>query len=152
MRVSLLTCALLVLSFSGCSSGVDPEKANRPKVYPISGVVTLAGEPVEKAVVVFVGTGGATARGTTDESGNFTLTTFDQDDGAVAGEQQVSILKEEAGYDPNQLKIGEAPPVVEKDRNALPKKYADPKTSGLTANVSETETNHFTFDLTKETK
>tara|TARA_R110002111_G_scaffold255157_1_gene321295 strand:- start:92352 stop:92807 length:456 start_codon:yes stop_codon:yes gene_type:complete len=148
MRFSTLICASLVLCFSGCSSGTDPEIAKRPKVYPVTGSVTLAGQPVEKAVVIFVGGDGVTARGVTDASGEFALTTFDQNDGAVAGAQQVGILKEEAGYDPNQLKIGEAPPAVKADRNALPKKYADPKSSGLKADVKDGQENHFTFDLT----
>tara|TARA_R110002095_G_scaffold84679_2_gene73626 strand:+ start:722 stop:1177 length:456 start_codon:yes stop_codon:yes gene_type:complete len=148
MRLFTLICASLALCFSSCSSGVDPETANRPKVYPVTGIVTLAGQPVEKAVVIFVGGDGVTARGVTDASGEFALTTFNQGDGAVAGAQQVGILKEEAGYDPNQLKIGEAPPVVKADRNALPKKYADPKSSGLTADVKDGQKNHFPFELT----
>jgi len=85
MRFSTLICASLVLCFSGCSPSTDPEIAKRPKVYPATGLVTLAGEPVEKAVVIFVSGDGVTARGVTDSSGEFTLTTFDQDDGAVAG-------------------------------------------------------------------
>lgn len=150
MRFTTLICASLVLFFSGCTSSVAPEIAKRPKVYPVTGIVTLAGQPVEKAVVIFVGSDGVTARGTTDTSGEFALTTFDQEDGAVAGTQQVSILKEEANYDPNQLKIGEAPPTVKADRNALPQKYADPKTSGLTADVKDGQENHFSFALTDQ--
>ncbi len=147
MRFTTLICASLILGISGCSSGTDPNKAKRPKVYPVTGVVTLAGQPVDKAVVIFVGGDGNTARGTTNSSGEFVLTTFDQNDGAVAGAQQVGILKEEAGYDPNKLKIGEAPPPTKADRNALPKKYANPKTSSLTATVNTEQKNHFSFDL-----
>lgn len=153
MRITIWLIAGMLLVFTGCASETDVLKAQRPKVFPVTGSVTLAGKPVEKAVVIFVGQGGSTARGTTDSAGKFSLMTFDQNDGAVAGPQQVGILKEVAGYDPNQLQIGQAPPpVTEAAKHPLPAVYADPKTSGLQATVSDKEKNNFAFDLVEKSK
>lgn len=147
MRMTFAVIFCLLMGISGCSSGAS-QNGNRPKVYPVTGNLTMSGKPVEKAVVIFVGAGGSTARGTTDASGNFRLTTFEPNDGAVAGPQQVSVVKEVAAYDPNTLKIGEAPPPSTSDKNALPKSYGNPQTSGLTATVSENGPNKFEFALT----
>ena len=149
MRMGLVMFVGWLLSFSGCSLG-DSQKGQRLRVYPVTGSVTMSSQPVDKAMVIFVGPDGSTARGTTNAEGDFTLTTFEANDGAVAGPQQVAIVKEEAGYDPNQLKIGQAPPTSGSNKSALPKIYADPKTSGLTVTVSEDAPNEFGFDLTEK--
>jgi hypothetical protein len=78
----------LALSF-GCSG--------RKSVYPAHGtVVDAAGKPVAGALVVFHPAGGDSKdpdlpRATTGDDGAFKLTTFDNGDGAPAGNYTITI-------------------------------------------------------------
>lgn len=118
---------LLPLGFlpllAGCGGG---EK--REPTFPVIGKVTDGSKPVANAQVVFHPEGGAAdapkPRGTTDANGQFTLTTYDGNDGAPARTYRVSV---------EQWKTvnAEAGPV-----NQLPARYANPSQSGLTATVS----------------
>lgn len=84
-------CVILV---SGCGGSTT---AGRKPVFAASGSVKLNGAPLADAVVTFAPTGGQpTAFGTTDEEGNFSLTTYDFQDGAAAGPYKVIITKSAA--------------------------------------------------------
>jgi hypothetical protein len=151
----------------GCSGGGDP---NRPKTYPVSGTVKLNGVPVDGATVTFQLTEGKeSAIGSTDAKGNYSLSSFSPNDGAVAGQYKVSISKFEAekpsakvtALPPGQIASGEldasyAPPSVSPaggkggaagPKNLLPVKYANPDSSALRALVSDKGGNTFDFDL-----
>jgi hypothetical protein len=85
---------------------------------------------------------GHAATGNLDKDGSFRLTTFQKDDGAVAGSYQVAIQvfpAEGAGL-PGAEFAGKAPPI--------PQKYASPATSGLTAEIKPSE-NTLDFPLSK---
>ena len=98
----LALCGGLRLGLAGC--GEDPGVTDRPATVPVSGVVTLGGNPVEGATVTFhagVPAPGQTAQGNsavgqTDAEGRFQLKTFEANDGAVPGEYVVTISKYEA--------------------------------------------------------
>jgi len=81
----VLGCALLVLSLAGCSSG-----SSRPDVelVPVEGVVTLGGEPLAGASVMF----GGVAMGETDAEGRYELSQGTKK-GVPVGEYQVVIEK-----------------------------------------------------------
>ena len=109
--------------------------------------VTYNGSPVEGARVSFSSTSEQQgASGTTNVEGIAKITTFDPEDGAIAGEHRVKITKDEIEVlqeaDPNdptsQAKI--------RTNHHLPQKYGNVRTSGLTATVTEGE-NEFTFEL-----
>jgi hypothetical protein len=73
----------------GCGGGVSG-----PPTEPVSGVVTLDGQPVAKANVVFVPDGaGQGAAGVTDEAGKYALTTTTSRDGAVVGSYKIMVTK-----------------------------------------------------------
>ena len=74
-----------VLAAAGCGGGSGP--------VPVRGVVTLDGQPVANAAVVFVAQtpGGRDAYGSTDANGAFRLTTTKPDDGALPGKYKVVI-------------------------------------------------------------
>jgi hypothetical protein len=126
-------------------------------MVPVSGKVIYKGQPVEGAVVTFMSEAAPrTATGKTDAAGAFKLTTYDTNDGAVAGEHKVSISKAAAGGDAKPMSpedyakfmsgSGGKPPQQEVS-DAIPAKYASPETSGLTRTVVDGDVNEFTFEL-----
>lgn len=147
-----LLAAVTLLCF-GCSS----EKLDRPPLYKVSGVVTYKGEPVTGADITFVNEG-RSAFGRTNDKGEYKLTTFSSNDGAVEGKHSVSIVQipivaptaalpdvESEAYQPPG--IGEAT-MPEGPKSTLPKKYADVASSGLVGVVNKEGDNVINFDLT----
>ena len=128
------------LSAAGCSSRPDKWAAKRPKTYPAKGRVLWDGKP-EEGIVVSLDSKvhNVSASAITDSTGAFKLKTYKTGDGAVAGEHAVR-LENRIVKDPNAEIVVEV--VI------LPKKYADAKTSGLTATVLEKGSNEFTFEVT----
>ncbi len=138
---NLLAVALLAIPLCGFGcSGVGDD--GRPSRYPVTGTVTMNGEPVANANVNFqLVDGSGSAVGVTDSQGRYELTSFVPGDGAVPGEYQVTVTKfsqltpspdvseDDADYDPD------APAMV--PENLLPERYANPATSELTATVTE---------------
>lgn len=148
--------ALAILGMLGCSGAAD----DRPKTAKVRGKVTYNGKPVEGAFVSFVSDDAPrAATGKTDANGEFTLTTYEPGDGAIVGmTYKVVITKsaaaaaaDDGGYDPDNPN-----PSYEKrmekpegdGTSEIPAKYADPKTSGLTATIEDKEENYFEFNLT----
>ena len=145
---------VLCAAFAGC--GGAEGAANRPPTYPASGLVTYNGQPVADAQVVFIPQQqqgkGAFAR--TNAQGEYKLSTFGDEDGAVAGAYYVTITK---------MEIPPAPPALDQDdpnykepgpretqrptKYLIPKKYTQATSSKLTAEVKESE-NRFDFALT----
>lgn len=143
-------CMVLLVGCSGATQ--DP---NRPKTYPVKGTVTHKGQPVEGAMVTFMAQTpeGRGATGRTDASGQFLLTTFGGNDGAMAGDYKISVSKiqvegalsqEEAQK--YQEKGKPLPPTVTKD--LLPAKYKNAATSGLKTTVKADGDNTVKLDLT----
>lgn len=130
-----------------------------PALSPVKGVIKYKGAPVKGAAIAFIGQGGQVAMGTSDDSGNFTLTTNGRP-GAPHGPATVTASKF-AGGQQGPTSTGELKPEdmmkmqkaqmgqAEGPKNELPMKYADPKTSGLTADVVQgsAEKNSFEFNL-----
>ena len=135
--------ALAVASVLGC--GGDSGAKNRPKVYPITGKVTYKGAPVVAADVTFIcEAADRSAFGRTDSQGNFKLTTFSSNDGAVEGKHVITVVKIEQteaakpmeptdpAYNPDLVAMPAPPP----PRSQIPQKYANVKTTDLFAVVS----------------
>jgi len=135
---------------------------------PVTGTVTLDGEPVEGASVAFApqSAGGRAAAGLTDASGHFSLTTVQSGDGAMPGTYLVTISKTEgaaisvdmpkdvSSMTPEEgaaylASVQEMQKASLEVTDLLPTKYKSPAESGLTAEVKQGEKNEFTFALTK---
>jgi len=157
-RASVSRWPMLValLCLVGCGEG-------KPDLYPVTGVVTLDGKPVEGANVSFSPSseGAELAVGQTDASGKFTLTTPQIGEGATAGSYSVSITKsagatkwEDPRASGGTLTEEQKKSIMDQARNAakpvspIPDKYANGQTSGFTADVKKDGENNFEFPMT----
>ena len=117
-----------MVCLAGCGG---PE---HPEVGRVSGVVTLDGQPLAEATVMFQPTKGRASIATTDSAGKYSLIYLDGVPGAMLGAHKVIIRTEIPGED------GQPPIAKEK----LPKKYHDH--TELTAEVKP-GSNTFDFEL-----
>jgi hypothetical protein len=157
MRKAVIT--LILCGFAiGC--GGSDSKAPPEPVFPVTGVISFNGAPVVGADVTFLSADGGdrSAFGRTNDAGEYQLTTFSANDGAVPGRYVVTITKiastapevpaadvESEAYDPPG--VGESTSPAEPAKSELPERYADQTTSGLTAMVQEIESNSIDFTL-----
>jgi hypothetical protein len=134
-RSQLLIWAFVIGSLApmvGCGGGSDFA------VAPVSGQVTLDGQPLPKAIVTFVPTEGGAERpssvGETDSQGNFTLWTTTGEVGAIPGTHKVMIaLASEVAAEGQSLPDDYSWREAEKT-NPIPVDYSGPNTP-LTFNV-----------------
>jgi hypothetical protein len=132
---------LFVLILLGAAAGCS---GSGLAIAPVAGVVTLDGQPVSEAGIMFQPVDaamGPPAYGATDEQGRFELITANQT-GAAIGEHRVAISKTESIAIPQRRGLP-----IYKVKEHIPAKYGNYETSGLTATV-EDDDNSFTFDLT----
>ncbi len=142
---------LVLICFSGCGSPA------RERTYPVTGIVTQGGTPIEGAVVSFHPTTGEgrSATGTTDAAGRYHLTSFARDDGAIPGRYGVTIAKFEQaggagaagpGGTDMETEYEEDPTYTPPSQNILPEQYSNVGTSGFQVEVVAGENTH-NFDL-----
>lgn len=153
--VGCVGCLLLSLPLVlGCGGSVAPPAP----VYPVSGTVKYNGQPVVGADVTFYNAeAGRSAFGRTNEDGEYQLSTFSSNDGAVAGKQVVTILKVEPPppvvSEPSVESQDYVPPGIGQDiapvkpKSGIPEKYGKAETSGLIAVVNADAPNKIDFDL-----
>ena len=135
-----LIVVLVLVGVVGCN-----DKPGTAPTLKVTGTVTYNGEPVEGASVAFIPENGRPASGTTDASGKFTLSTFESGDGAVLGKHTVAISESSEAPSAEGEEDYSLP---DESAERFPAKYADPGTSGFTADVKEGEDLDFTFDMT----
>jgi hypothetical protein len=121
------TLGLLALLSVVLVGGCGPKA---PATLPVSGVVTLDGQPVEKAAVMFQPTEGRGALGQTDAQGRFLLST-------VPGNQRVTVTRVEyQGLSSGDDKLTPDPGAGGiQQKWIVPKRYSLPDTSGLSVDV-----------------
>ena len=130
----------LIVFMVGCG------KDHGVKLYPVKGAVYINGAPAKDVNVMFTRTipleGFSTPispSAVTEDDGSFRLMSFDPDDGAPEGDYQVTIIYPMSRFNKNLSGI---------DR--LKGKFANPKTSNVTAKVEPKINNLPTFDLKAE--
>jgi len=102
----------LIAVMAGCGG---PEG---PAIAPVTGVVTLKGEPVEGAEVTFIPQSGRPSVGVTDKKGKYTLQYAGNRQGAVLGKHKVTISTRRQGVE------GEgSQPSVEPRPETIPARY-----------------------------
>lgn len=163
MNNRTLWCFVLLLSFFvlGCS---NPDA----KFRKVTGQVTHENSPVAGALVSFVPvSGGEAASGTTDAGGKYVLTAVSAKKmgvGTLPGEYKIAVSKKEKVVDPDMEELNSGKITQDEfykrqaakgtmggsalPENLLPDEYASPKTSGLTAQVTDNpKSNIFNFEL-----
>jgi len=141
--LGLLTSVVLT---SGCQRQPDKWEQSRLPTVLVTGTVSLDGNPVEAATVIFHSEQHAvSATAITAANGHFTLRTYVPKDGAPPGEYTVSIEKVTENQKLPENPEAPLPPL--EITYHLPKRYRSPKTSGLTAEVTEAGPNEFVFEL-----
>lgn len=115
-------CILAVLMLVGCNSG-------KLKTYPVQGQVVFEdGSPVKVGTVETKAFGKSVqATGSIATDGSFTLTTYRENDGAIAGEHEVVIVQ--------FIPIEEIPNYRPSTMGVVHRKHASYSTSGLTMKV-----------------
>lgn len=139
----MLTVTLCMI-LSGCGESLPP-------TAPVKGKVTLNGQPLPNASVNFYPEEGKVANGVTDDAGNFTLSTFDPNDGAIIGKHKATVtivntaeIPEEIPDDYDYTASGSA----EKSNTPnIPELYSDSKESPLAFEVKAGEENVFELKL-----
>ena len=135
----MLPLVILVLVTASCSSNGVP-------VYETQGTVNFKGKPAEGAVVVFHPKSGDEELkklrpfGRVAADGSYQLTTFEANDGAPAGEYNVSIEWMQAVRRNIEQRDEDDPTDARRELPSVDKlkgRYADSVESGLTATVKE---------------
>ena len=153
-RLFIGACLAAVAAFVGCGG------EGGPALSPVKGVVKYNGAPVQGASVSFAYESGQLAVGSTDASGNFTLTTNGRP-GAPLGAAKVGVNKANTasgGQETTTMKPEDMQKMqmemMKRGNQAnakppLPIKYQDPAKSGLTAEVAAggADKNSFEFNL-----
>jgi hypothetical protein len=148
--LSALFWCLLVLANSGCGSKYPP-------TAPVSGKITINGKPVNQGRISFhPTTGERPALANIQPDGSYSLTTFEQGDGALLGQHKVSVKStriENAPAMPAKDFQEEAKQAAEVAKKGGPqlvfivdKKYYDERTTDLEAEVKPGD-NQINFDL-----
>jgi hypothetical protein len=104
-----LICLLLVIFLfsSGCGNN-----SKRPPLGTVRGKITYNGAPVKNVMVTFLGDGAPRmAKGTTDDNGDYQLTSYEENDGAMIGSHIVTVMP--------MGEFDEAAAVVPKDYDAM---------------------------------
>lgn len=128
----LLAASLLIggLGLAGCQRG--------PRYVPVSGVVTIGGQPLAGAAVSFQPlVPGEPSIGVTDDQGRFSLKTAHDQEGAVVGEHQIAVYcAEGAPLAPGESKPpGDIAPAGFKMVWKAPQRYMKFETSQLETDV-----------------
>ena len=127
--VTLCSCALSLLVLAGCTGGGVPAG---PDPVPVEGTVTLDGEPLAGASVMF----GGEAFGETDANGRYVLSKGDKK-GVPPGGYSVVIEK---WLTPDGAPYRSAEGISPMDAGAtqeLPPRYSNPELTELKATVPD---------------
>jgi hypothetical protein len=137
---AVLLLVLVPLLVAGCG------RSNRLPTFAVRGQVSYQGRPATAALVIFHPVAGgeqfADVRptGRVAADGSFTLTTYQANDGAPAGEYDVTIDWREP-----TAPVEGAPP----GRSLLPPRYGKPQLSKLHAHIQEGTNELEPFRLTR---
>lgn len=133
-RVTAVVRSWFFVALAGSLVGCSQEATNRVQTYPVTGSITLKGQPVPGAFVALHPKSPQfdipAPRANVGADGALKVTTYDGGDGAPEGEYILTI----EWYKP--IKSGAD---LVAGPNVVPKKYSSPKTSDITIRVAAQE-------------
>ncbi|MHC2069172.1 carboxypeptidase-like regulatory domain-containing protein [Bremerella sp. T1] len=132
----LFTLCTLAVGLAGCGSAGDPE------VVRVSGTVTMDGQPLPNATVLFVSGTGRPSGAMTDEQGHYELNYTGDQKGARIGPNRVQITTAQG---PTETMDGKPIPAV---RETVPARY-NARTE-LEFTVTEKGSNVADFELSSK--
>lgn len=148
MNARLRLGRIWLLLFLAAIAGCGPSEPKLKPVFPVRGSIFVNGKPASGAVVMFhplpLPTGkthALTSRGTVNSDGDFTLTTYNTDDGAPEGDYAVAVYWPGKRTGKGDDESSDLPP----DRLGL--RYSNPATSSLKYRVAAPETKLERFNL-----
>jgi hypothetical protein len=133
-RICCVLFAFVIGFVTGCGRpGTAPTVEARGKLL-------YDGKPATAARVIFTPESGRPAVGTTDQEGNFVLSTFESNDGAVVGAHTVTVSDLERNW--NQ----------DPSLSRFPAPYERPDTTPLKVEIKSDTDNVFTFNMNAAAK
>ena len=127
---------LVIVLVSGCQR----PPADQPELGIVTGTITLEGQPLNGANVLFQPASGRPSIAATDEKGHYSLSYKLRVPGAKIGQHQVQVTTYRPNRDPQDASSPEVP-------ESLPARYNSQ--SELTADVKPGQ-NEISFDLKKK--
>jgi len=130
-KLALLVLLPALAGIVGCGSAVDPD---RVPVFPATGQITFPGKSLSGAFVVLYPQGAKASselrpRGNVTEDGKFSLSTYETNDGAPAGEYKVTVVCRSLVKRPGGDIVA--------GPNVLPKQYSKPDSSPVVVRIAE---------------
>ncbi len=140
MRLLSLSCGFLSLCLLIGCGGTDDGQVTA------GGTVTYNGQPLEKGEIAFVNAGGMTAAVSPVVNGAFNLKSTASHPGIAPGEYAVTVSawKREPGS------VDEQGNIIAEGEPAIPAKYMNYKTSGLSATIENSGARSLGFELSGE--
>ncbi len=140
--ISSIILGACLLWLSGCGDGASKQE---PTIKAAGKAHYENGMPVTRLALVFqrIGEGNCSARGRLDDQGNFTLTTFTENDGVPAGKYKVyfTIAPPEpmstSGAPAPGLTAPPKPPEIVAPERLVHADYLTPERTPLTVDINE---------------
>ena len=130
-RFFQISLCVLLLCCYGCSGDAG-------NIATVEGIVTVDGNPIDRATVIFYPAAGRSSNGYTDDSGHYSLV-YIKSKGALIGSHKVTITTAlERDYDDGATRDAR--------EEMMPERYLDRYKTDLTANV-ESGDNKIDFNL-----
>jgi hypothetical protein len=130
MKKFRITALFAAIAFAGC--GEPPKDVPKVALHPLTGIINVNGKPVGGAIVSLHASGTTelgvvTPHGITDDTGKFSLSTYQPEDGAPEGKYQVTVSWAD--------KLAGSSSDPEYGPEKLPFRYQNPAMSGLELEV-----------------
>lgn len=141
-----LQCILILILVSICFGCGEDKPQERLTVIPVKGSVMVNGKTADGAKVTFHPISGSAAgtglypMGIANETGEFSITTYDTGDGIPKGEYKVTVVWPDKDFKPKTIEQIDAFEQGGERPDKLRGRFSDPKRSKLTATIDESTT------------
>jgi hypothetical protein len=146
-RAAIVFVGLLTVTLAASCGKSRPEIKGKLPLFPVTGKVTMNGQPMPGAIVLLhpifefpASAAPQRPRAKAEDNGTFKLSTYANQDGAPAGKYYVTVSWKESEEGVTSEQLADLP-------EKAPESFQNPKTSGLIVQVKEGENTLPTWDL-----